>query len=1166
MRTLNLFIIGLMVTTLLTAAPVQANQPAIQQDQLIARAVNQLKATGNGLRLHNPRHQVDYTADGVTFSARNGAPEWRWQLQHLGTASQNLLTQPVLRPDGAGDDVYYHHGDVIEQYIAHRDTIEQRFVLNKPLLLDGQDLVITGTINSSGEFAQTSNGWQWKNTSGSVQLGQVTVFDASGNKLAADMTVSAEHSRITVPFNALAQAHYPVTIDPEIGANDFRISDVGGNGNTSVSALSASLAYNRTDNEYLVVWSGDDIDSPGIAAGELEIFGQLLDASDGSEIGTDFRISDAGGSGLEDFEADAPGVAYNSTDNQYLVVWSADDTDVPGIVDNEFEIFGQRLAADGSAVGTNDFRISDAGGTGSSAAVALTPAVIYNSTNNEYLVAWQADDTDAAGTVNNEFEIYGQRLAANGAAVGTNDFRISDAGGSGSFTPTANGAELAYNATNNEYLVVWQADDTDVNDINDNEFEVYGQRLDASNGNEIGTNDFRISDAGGSGNSAVFAGQPAVAYNSANNEYLVVWHSDDSDAGLLDNEFEIFGQRLDASDGSALGSNDFRISDAGGNGNGSGDIDAFSPEIAYNSLNNEYMVSWQADDTDTPGIIDGDLEMFAQRIDASDGSDIGSEFRVSDANGTGTTDSSTTNPMIAYNSVNNEFLITWDSADTDTVGIFPGEGEIFGQRLNAATGVEVGANDFRISSVGGTGNGDVDAAEPAVAYNSVDNQYLVVWEADDIDVPGILPGENEIFGQLLDGVDGSEIGVDFRISDAGGTGNQDVAAGDPSVAYNSIDNEYLVVWRADDIDVPGIIDEEFEVFGQRLSPDGSEVGTNDFRISDINGNGVLSEGDVEPEVAYNSTDNEYLVVWATEDTDTAGIVAGEVEVFGQRLAADGAELGANDFRISDAGGDGNPDIEASEPDVAYNVVDNLYLVVWDGNDTDTPGIIENESEIFGQLINAVDGSEVGVNDFRISDVGGDGTNTDAREPTVAHNNLDNEFLVVWEADDTDTPGVQESEDEVFGQRLNGTDGSEVGPNDFIISNAGGIGVDTSFDVDDAEVAYNPLNNEYLVVWEADDSDIPGIVDNEEEIYGQRVAADGTPIGFNDFRISDSGGTGSSDTGAEIPAVMYNPAADEYLVVWEGDDTDQPGVFEGESEIYGQRIGTEDLFGDGFEGN
>ena len=44
----------------------------------------------------------------------------------------------------------------------------------------------------------------------------------------------------------------------------------------------------------------------------------------------------------------------------------------------------------------------------------------------------------------------------------------------------------------------------------------------------------------------------------------------------------------------------------------------------------------------------------------------------------------------------------------------------------------------------------------------------------------------------------------------------------------------------------------------------------------------------------------------------------EFEIFGQRLTAAGAGAGANDFRVSDMGPDGNPNYEAFTPSVAYN--------------------------------------------------------------------------------------------------------------------------------------------------------------------------------------------------------------------------------------------------------
>ena len=57
---------------------------------------------------------------------------------------------------------------------------------------------------------------------------------------------------------------------------------------------------------------------------------------------------------------------------------------------------------------------------------------------------------------------------------------------------------------------------------------------------EIGTNDFRISDLGPDGNVIYFADNAGVAYNSTNNEFLVVWQGDDNGGSLVNEENEIW--------------------------------------------------------------------------------------------------------------------------------------------------------------------------------------------------------------------------------------------------------------------------------------------------------------------------------------------------------------------------------------------------------------------------------------------------------------------------------------------------------------------------------------------------------------------------------------------------------------------------------------------------
>jgi|GEM_PF-3323082 len=755
------------------------NVAKITPEQAKAIAVNDLEQTEEGVHLRNRRHEANFTAEGVHFVPRRGKLDWRWQLTHIGADEAPLATVELgaVTPvkDQAGN-ITYDRGGVVEQYLPKAATVEQQFVIPEPLALAGADLVVTGRVQSAGEFAATNEGWVWATEAGVVSLGGVTVFDAQGKELPATMQATDTETRIEVDGASLALASYPVTIDPEIGANDFRISDAGGSGSAVASAFDPAVAYNSVNNEYLVVWRADDTDAAGVVNGEFEIFGQRLAAATGAEVGAnDFRISDAGGSGNAALDAFQPAVAYNSTNNEYLVVWTADDTDAAGVVDNEFEIFGQRLAAaTGAEVGANDFRISDAGGSGNAALNAFEPAVAYNSANNEYLVVWEGDDTDATGVVDDEVEIFGQRLAAaTGAEVGANDFRISDAGGSGSAALDAFDPAVAYNSANNEYLVVWEADDTDATGVVDNEFEIFGQRLAAATGAEVGANDFRISDAGGSGNAALDAFDPAVAYNSANNEYLVVWVGDDTDAtGVVDDEFEIFGQRLAAATGAEVGANDFRISDAGGSGNA--DLEAFEPAVAYSITDNEYKVVWEADDTDATGVVDDEFEIFSQRLDAATGAEVGTnDERLSDAGGSGSTAAFAGFPAVAYNSTNNEYLVVWTADDTDAAGVVGGEFEIFGQRCGLGVVVP---HDFVLLAeediqINGQFNSDGDIhANNDIFFNEGNKPNSIhtgnVTASDDI----VIKKKNKIMGT----VKGDEVENDGTVT-GGVTENAGIA-------------------------------------------------------------------------------------------------------------------------------------------------------------------------------------------------------------------------------------------------------------------------------------------------------------------------------------------------------------------------------------------------------
>ena len=293
----------------------------------------------------------------------------------------------------------------------------------------------------------------------------------------------------------------------EIGPNDVIISQVEGwQGNPSIDALYPASAYNSTDNNFVAIWSSN------ANAMASEIYARLISVN-GVPIGDQINVSDV--SNNDNLAAYDPDIVYNSIQNEFLVVWY-----------NDQEIFARRLAANLTLMGP-EMQISDISPLPTRTAVR--PHVAFNPLDDEYLVVWYSDDP-AAGLSENEFEVFGQRLTGEGIEIGTNDFRISDVAGIGDASRGANQLSLAFNSFSQEYLVVWVADDDQEGQV-DQEFEVFGQLLSA-NGVEMGVNDFRISTMGGIGAFEYNAGSPAVAANNYNGDWMVVWHGDDNNAGF----------------------------------------------------------------------------------------------------------------------------------------------------------------------------------------------------------------------------------------------------------------------------------------------------------------------------------------------------------------------------------------------------------------------------------------------------------------------------------------------------------------------------------------------------------------------------------------------------------------------------------------------------------
>jgi hypothetical protein len=147
---------------------------------------------------------------------------------------------------------------------------------------------------------------------------------------------------------------------------------------------------------------------------------------------------------------------------------------------------------------------------------------------------------------------------------------------------------------------------------------------------------------------------------------------------------------------------------------------------------------------------------------------------------------------------------------------------------------------------------------PDVAWNSRRNEYLVVWVRDEV----IYARRVGLTGQLL----GSELVVNSATQ---------FSSGDPAVAYASTSDAYLVVWVYQH--VGGGVIQHSSVVGRMLSSNGQPQGGQFYISQDTQGNARFA-----PELAYNRSRNEHLVVWMQWD-----IFAAHDDIRGRRVTGNG---------------------------------------------------------------------------------------------------------------------------------------------------------------------------------------------------------------------------------------------------------------------------------------
>ncbi len=298
-------------------------------------------------------------------------------------------------------------------------------------------------------------------------------------------------------------------------------------------------------------------------------------------------------------------------------------------------------------------------------------------------------------------------------------------------------------------------------------------------------------------------------------------------------------------------------------------------------------------------------------------------------------------------------------------------------------------------------------------------------------------GNSDLFAQWFD-ANGTRVGDNFRVSDSGVPGDQSISA-----VHISSDGTTLIAWDDRRYGLTG------DIFAQFLNPDGSPRGSN-FRVND---DPIGQANQYEPDVGGDDS-GRFVVVWM----DGRGTNSWDWNIFLQRFKSDGTRLGNNIPVTPDESTQWAPRVSVG--------ASGEFVVCWDDRR-------QGQWDIYAQIYSS-SGAPVGGN-FRVNQ---DGGNADQYGGALAINRF-GELIIVW----TD---LREGNEDIYAQRFD-INGNRLGP-EFKVNDDRGTAPQHS-----ATVAAAPGGG-YWIAWaDAREGNL--------DIYCQRVARDGTPLGAN-FKVND----------------------------------------------------------------
>lgn len=266
------------------------------------------------------------------------------------------------------------------------------------------------------------------------------------------------------------------------------------------------------------------------------------------------------------------------------------------------------------------------------------------------------------------------------------------------------------------------------------------------------------------------------------------------------------------------------------------------PAVAYSPVQGQHLIAYVA-----PGDMTLGSPIRASLV-SWDGSIITTGLAISSGNLF-----MPNNPVMAYNSQADEFLVVYSSNSTVRL-----------QRVNASDGARIGG------AVAIPGEADTSQSYPSVAYDSTLDRYLVAYQT--------WANQYDIRGRVLDS---SLVAVSPEITIVTGIPYQmecQVAAGP---------GEYLVVWTE------GLNNANHDIRARRVSGTGTPLGSGEgFQVAGFDAPNTHRA----PSVSYMGT-GAYLVAWMWDrngfglwDIQAREVTAGQDGSLGTLLALDASAV------------------------------------------------------------------------------------------------------------------------------------------------------------------------------------------------------------------------------------------------------------------------------------